>query len=136
MNNQEKVAKILMQHWHGLDVPDDEAECCAQALADAGLLAPDLPEPKTYGGGAIEWATIDGCVNVEKGLITVFHDERTEGATPRQLELLCVDPGEIIITSPEAAVQMGYLLIAAANHASNLESVARALTDLLEGDTE
>ncbi|GEM_PF-5810667 len=41
MNNQEKAARILMRHWSGLDVPDDETTCCAQELADAGLLAPD-----------------------------------------------------------------------------------------------
>lgn len=120
--NQDRAAEVIDNYLSQdpevhYELFGDEHVGSAQALADAGLLMPDLPEPKTYGGGAIEWTTIDGYVNVEKDLITIFHDERSEGDTPKQLELLCADPGEIIITSPEAAEQMGYLLIAAANHA-------------------
>lgn len=47
MSNIDKVAQVLMKHWGvaQLDgVPDDETECCAQALADAGLLAPDTDD--------------------------------------------------------------------------------------------
>ena len=47
MNNIDKAAQVLMRHWGvaQLDgIPDDETECCAQALADAGLLAPDTDD--------------------------------------------------------------------------------------------
>lgn len=44
MSNVDKAAQVLMRHWGVAQidgVPDDETECCAQALADAELLAPD-----------------------------------------------------------------------------------------------
>jgi hypothetical protein len=47
MSNIDKAAQVLMLHWGvaQLDgIPDDETKCCAQALADAGLLAPDVDD--------------------------------------------------------------------------------------------
>lgn len=47
MSNIDKAAQVLMRHWGvaQLDgIPDDEIKCCAQALADAGLLAPDVDD--------------------------------------------------------------------------------------------
>lgn len=47
MSNIDKAAQVLMRHWGvaQLDgIPDDETKCCAQALADAGLLAPDVDD--------------------------------------------------------------------------------------------
>lgn len=47
MSNVDKAAQVLMRHWGVAQidgVPDDETECCAQALADAGLLAPDTDD--------------------------------------------------------------------------------------------
>lgn len=46
MNNREKAAEVIRAH--GTD-PCREPECIAQDLADAGLLAPDLPEPSKAG---------------------------------------------------------------------------------------
>lgn len=47
MTNQERAAEVLLKHWSVAQETgqDDECDCCAQALADAGLLMPDLPEP-------------------------------------------------------------------------------------------
>ena len=108
MNNRDRAAEIIDKHSF-------EPECIASYLADAGLLAPDAPEPGVFKDGAeIEWATIDGYVNLENGLITISHDERTEDDTPEQLERLRVDEGQIIITNPAKAEHIGHLLIAAA----------------------
>ncbi len=41
MSNREKAAEVIRAH--GTD-PCREPECIAQDLADAGLIAPDLPE--------------------------------------------------------------------------------------------
>ena len=112
MNNRKKAAEVINRH--GFD-PCREPECIAQDLADAGLLAPDVPEPGVFKDGAeVEWDTLDGYVNVENGLITVSHDERTEDDTPEQRERLRVDEGQIIITDPTEAEYLGHLIIAAA----------------------
>lgn len=42
MSNKKRAAEVINKH--GFD-PCSEPECIAQDLADAGLLAPDLPEP-------------------------------------------------------------------------------------------
>ena len=86
----------------------------AQALADAGLLMPDLPEPGRFPDGSLEWYTIDGCVNLEPGEpLIVSHDERdSEIATPE----LDPDPGSIIITKPEYATALACCILAAADH--------------------
>lgn len=92
-----------------------DAEAGAVRLAGAGLLAPDAPEPGVFKDGAeVEWATLDGYVNLEDGLITISHDERTEDDTPEQLNRLGADPGQIIITNPDKAEHLGNLIIAAA----------------------
>lgn len=52
MNSQAKAAEVIDRH--GFD-PCREPECIAQDLADAGLLAPDLPEPDVR--DTIDWWT-------------------------------------------------------------------------------
>ena len=42
MNNRDRAAEVIRAH--GTD-PCREPECIAQDLADAGLIAPDLPKP-------------------------------------------------------------------------------------------
>ena len=102
--------------------PDWAAQNLASDLADAGRLAPDVPKPGVFKDGSeIEWDTPDGYVNVENGLITVSHDERTEDDTPEQRERLRVDAGQIIITDPAEAEYLGRLIIAAADHAQQGE---------------
>ena len=50
-SNQQRAVEVLNRHWNVAQETqqDDEAVCCAQALADAGLLMPDLPEPELPG---------------------------------------------------------------------------------------
>lgn len=47
MTNQERAAEVLLKHWLVAQEVKrgSECDCCAQALADAGLLMPDLPAP-------------------------------------------------------------------------------------------
>lgn len=52
MDNTAKAAKVIDRH--GFD-PCREPECIAQDLADAGLLAPELPEPDVR--DTIDWWT-------------------------------------------------------------------------------
>lgn len=115
-SNQQRAVEVLNRHWSVAQETqqDDEAVCCAQALADAGLLMPDLPEPGVFPDGSLEWYTMDGYVNLEPGEpMIVSHDERdSEISTPD----LDPDPGEIIITKPEYAVCLSYILLAAADH--------------------
>lgn len=127
MNNIDKAAKLLVPNptWcervhkgeggNPCMFCEADAEAGAVRLADAGLLAPDVPEPGVFKDGSeVEWDTPDGYVNVENGLITISHDERTEDDTPEQRERLQADPGQIIITDPAEAEYLGHLIIAAA----------------------
>lgn len=95
MSNLDKAARVIRDH--GFD-PCREPECIAQDLADAGLLAPDLPEPHKYGGKMV-WtiAAPDGfAVSRHDGWVRIF-DER----------------GEIFGVSFECARAFGLALLAA-----------------------
>ena len=96
---------------------DWAAQNLAGDLADAGLLAPDLPEPAYFESGEVEWDTLDGYVNVENGLILAAHDERVEGDPPEKDEQLWPEPGRLKFLNPAAAEDLGELLIAAAKYA-------------------
>lgn len=111
MSNKERAAETIRKHGFN---PCREPECIAQDLADAGLLTPDIPEPNFLTEYETEWDTLNGYVNVENGLISISHDERTEDDTTEQRERLDADPGEIIITNPAEAEYLGHLIIAAA----------------------
>ena len=120
MSNRDKVVKLAAKELQfGARDGVYLGERIADALADAGLLAPDLPEPGEYESGEVEWATIDGYVNVENGLIVVSHDERVEDDTPERDELLWPEPGHIKFLNPANAEHLGHLLIAAARTQRN-----------------
>ncbi|WP_284850085.1 hypothetical protein [Corynebacterium rhinophilum] len=101
MSNQDRAAKVIDRH--GFD-PCREPECIAQDLADAGLLAPDLPEPSNI----IEEDEEGG-------------DKRICWSAPGcDIELV---PGKMIVTYEhqagheiEHAQQIGLALLAAANY--------------------
>lgn len=120
MSNREKAAEVIRtwqaRHKTEMDTnPDWAAQNLASDLADAGRLAPDIPEPGVFKDGAeVERDTPDGYVNVENGLITIAHSEINEDDTPEQRERLRVDEGQIIITNPAEAEYLGHLIIAAA----------------------
>ena len=130
MSNKERAAELLIpnrewcKHHHRGEGGDPcgfcefDAESGAQRLADAGLLAPDAPEPGVFKDGAeVEWDTLDGYVNVENGLIIAAHDERTEGDPPEKDEQLSPELGRLKFLNPAAAEEIGELLIAAAKYA-------------------
>lgn len=100
MNNREKAAEVINRH--GFD-PCREPECIAQDLADAGLLAPDLPEPDEAnfvpdgkgwlpGGphGPSIWTAPDSTVMVQR-----------------------VEPGDL---TPDEAREAAHALLAAADY--------------------
>lgn len=100
MNNRERAAEVIREH--GKDTICNEPECLAQDLDDAGLLAPDLPEPMEHGGKPVwplpdpdEWA-----VSLHDGWIQLS-DER----------------GVIFTASTKLARDLGHIFLAAANHA-------------------
>lgn len=125
MSTIDKAAKVIdrwTQEGYELNSAVGSPHAIAERLADAGLLAPDLPEPNFLTEYETEWDTLNGYVNVENGLITVSHDERTEDDTTEQRKRLDADPGEIIITNPAEAEYLGHLIIAAANAAEGADT--------------
>ena len=100
MNNREKAAEVIRAH--GTD-PCREPECIAQDLADAGLIAPDLPEANETnfvpdgkewlpGGphGPSIWTAPDSTVMVQR-----------------------IEPGDL---TPEEAREVAHALLAAADY--------------------
>lgn len=84
MNNKERAAKLLTpndehcQRVHNGEGGDPcmfceyNAETAAEMLADAGLLAPDLPEPRIDVHDWQEWGHKHGSsVTLEDGMVTV-----------------------------------------------------------------
>ena len=103
-SNQQRAVEVLNRHWNVAQETqqDDEAVCCAQALADAGLLMPDLPEPKRYPDGFLEWNTTSGLVELIPG-------------EPLRVALESI-PEEPLIDKPEDVVNLALSLLSAADH--------------------
>ena len=69
----------------------------AESLADYGLLAEDLLDPSVFPDtGELEWAVVDGYVNLNGGEISVCYDERDEDT---YLTAPTPEPGEIRIAN-------------------------------------
>ena len=86
-------------------------EQTATLLNELNLLAPDLPEPRTFPEtGEYEWHMKDGYVNLHGGEITVSYDERDEDTYP-------TDPapelGEIRITRTGQGRAVAYAILTA-----------------------
>lgn len=96
MSNQAKAAEVIDRH--GFD-PCREPECIAQDLADAGLLAPDLPEPDVR--DTIDWWT---------RLASVLLNEDGE-----QISII-FDNHWVNAPSPSHVRELGLALLAAADH--------------------
>lgn len=102
MSNQDRAAEVIDRH--GFD-PCREPECIAQDIADAGLLAPDLPEPTfSFDDGTKAWLVKDDEV--------------------RDIAATYIFDGEILLSTaagkvkgaPEKMRKIGLALLAAANH--------------------
>ncbi|OHO60914.1 hypothetical protein [Corynebacterium sp. HMSC036D02] len=86
----------------------------AKALADAGLLTPDPPEPCIYPDtGEHEWHMEDGYVSVEGGIIHVIHDEAGDDREPVELD---PDPGELRFSTTTKGRETAYAILAACDH--------------------
>ena len=96
MDNTAKAAEVIDRH--GFD-PCREPECIAQDLADAGLLAPDLPEPDVR--DTIDWWT---------RLASVLLNEDGE-----QISII-FDNHWVNAPSPSHVRELGLALLAAANY--------------------
>ena len=82
MSTRQKAAQVIRDHGAGTIC--NEPECIAQDLADAGLLAPDLPEPRIDIDEWQEWGHKHGPnVALENGKITVcIPDDISRDLTP------------------------------------------------------
>lgn len=100
MTTSDRAADVIRAH--GTD-PCQEPECIAQDLDDAGLLAPDLPEPDGTSANETPVWRSDRC------LVTTAIRESN------QVRMWIVDVGEVPY-SPQDARQQAYMLLAAANH--------------------
>ena len=105
MSNIDKVAEVIAKH--NADGVCNEPECIANDLADAGLLAPELPEPDRK--LTERWG--------EKDLEFVYWEipyaARVE--TSRGWEVSLRIPDRYMST--ETARKLANILLAAANHA-------------------
>lgn len=116
-NNIDRAFDVIhdtVQEWP----QDDVAGVATQRLADAGLIAPDLPdlpEPQTFPNGEREWSSLIGFVNLDTdGTITMAYDERDEDDLAAGAE---IEPGELVFTRISEARALADALYAAANHA-------------------
>lgn len=105
MSNQDRAAKVIDRH--GFD-PCREPECIAQDLADAGLLAPDLPEPTlSFDDGTKAWLVKDD--EVHDIAATYIFDG----------EILLRTAAGRVKGAPAKMRKIGLALLAATNHAED-----------------
>lgn len=106
MTTRDRATDVIRAH--GTD-PCQEPECIAQDLADAGLLAPDTPEPDgTSANGTPVWRS-DRCL-----MTTAIRESN-------QVRMWIVDVGEVRY-SPQDARQQAYMLLAAADRAEQTKT--------------
>ena len=105
MSNIDKAADLI---WDRVE-PElghyQSAETLAQDLADAGLLAPDLPEPEHDEDGICFW----GAATFS---ITAGQKDR-----PGFVAVQDSEPGGVLYMDPAYSRDLAYALLAAADHA-------------------
>lgn len=91
-----------IRHDHGSDLSG-----LMQALDDAGLLAPDLPEPYPYSGEVPCW--YEGAFRA--GISSTF------GGQKPNVTFTNLEPGGVVHMDSESARELAHALLAAAEHA-------------------
>jgi len=104
MNNQDRAAEVIrtwqQRHKNVMDSnPDWAAQNLAIDLHNAGLLAPDLPEPSSGSDGALLWN--NETVWIEDDEVAIYTD------LPKSINWM----------TPNEARNLARALLAAANHA-------------------
>lgn len=101
------------------DLKFPNPKALANDLADAGLLAPDLPEPYVFPSGEREWSSLVGWVNLDTdGTVAVVYDERDEDDIAAGAE---IDAGELVFTRISEVRFLALALLAAADYAEREE---------------
>lgn len=86
----------------------------AESLADYGLLAEGLPDPSVFPDtGELEWAVVDGYVNLNGGEISVCYDDRDEDTYLTDPD---PEPGEIRITNTTQGRELARRILAACDY--------------------
>lgn len=110
MSNRERAAQIISDH--GKDTICNEPECLAQDLDDAGLLAPDLPEPSRgmFPRGAAWYLTgqIGDIRRTEEGIVAFGRDCHSQ-------------PFRLVLTEAEAEA-IAHAFLAATNYAEGADT--------------
>lgn len=110
MDNHDRAANIIA---HGMKNDDSPARI-TRHLADYGLLAEDLLDPSVFPDiGELEWAVVDGYVNLDGGEISVSYDERDEDT---YLTYPAPEPGEIRITNTTQGRELARRILAACDY--------------------
>ena len=109
MNNIDKAAQIIRDSSEvdGETLGYAHSHNIANDLADAGLIAPDLPQPYVYAGGLLEWDTPRGYVHLNNGEIEVAYDHP---AAPS------LEHNTLRVPDREAAKSLVLALVAATNY--------------------
>lgn len=104
MSNRKRAAEIIDKHSY-------EPECIASYLADAGLLAPDLPEPSRgmFPRGAVWYLTgqIGDIRRTEEGIVAFGRDCHSQ-------------PFRLVLTEAEAEA-IAHAFLAATNYSEDEE---------------
>lgn len=86
----------------------------AETLANYGLLAEDLPDPSVFPDtGELEWAVVDGYVNLNGGEISVCYDDRDEDTYLTDPD---PEPGEIRITNTTQGRELARRILVACDY--------------------
>ena len=112
MNNIDKAAQIIRDSSEvdGETLGYAHSHNIANDLADAGLIAPDLPQPYVYAGGLLEWDTPRGYVHLNNGEIEVAYDHP---AAPS------LEYNTLRVSDREAAKALVLALVAATNYSES-----------------
>lgn len=110
MDNRSQAANIIT---HGLKNDESPARI-AKHLDNYNLLMPDVPEPATFADrGELEWAIVDGYVNLNSWHIVVNYDERDEDTYDSEPT---PEPGEIYISDTTQGRELAYRILAACDY--------------------